>query len=78
MPLYEFECDSCKRVFESILPLGAREAPCPACHAPAGRLILSAVTHRNADHWQKQHLSALHRSLERDEIKKEAEKSIAM
>jgi putative FmdB family regulatory protein len=43
MPLYEYYCDPCNGIFESIRPM--REAslpvPCPECNRDAGRIMSS-------------------------------------
>ncbi len=78
MPLYEYECTGCQAVFEIISRHDALEKPiCPFCHSGKTRKLISAVTFRYADHWQQQHMSALSRSQERDEIKKEAQKQVS-
>jgi putative FmdB family regulatory protein len=43
MPIYEFRCRACDRVFEAIRPLGDRgvDLTCPACGAREPDKILS-------------------------------------
>jgi putative FmdB family regulatory protein len=40
MPLYEYRCPSCAERFERLQPISAAMAsPCPACGAPAPRVL---------------------------------------
>ncbi len=43
MPLYEYFCTSCQRVFETIRPAKEADAPaeCPACQHGSSQRILS-------------------------------------
>lgn len=43
MPLYEFRCGKCSKVFEAYVRLseGNKEVPCPDCGGPAGKLGIS-------------------------------------
>jgi putative FmdB family regulatory protein len=41
MPLYEYYCDTCDKVFEALRPVSASTEPakCPGCGAGAGRIM---------------------------------------
>ena len=41
MPLYEYHCEKCDKVFEALRPLreSAAPAPCPDCSSDAGRIL---------------------------------------
>ena len=41
MPIYEYYCESCDKVFESLRPVRLSEepAPCPQCSRDAGRIM---------------------------------------
>jgi putative FmdB family regulatory protein len=43
MPIYEYRCRACQRVFEAIRPLGddGKDLSCPACGEVAPEKILS-------------------------------------
>jgi putative FmdB family regulatory protein len=42
MPLYEYKCDQCEKVFEELMPLGGDDAPaCPACGSERTRKQMS-------------------------------------
>jgi putative FmdB family regulatory protein len=38
MPLYDFACRACGRVFEAMAPMNGGDQPC-TCGGPAGRLV---------------------------------------
>jgi len=37
--LYEFKCEKCKRVTEELVKLGTQKIKCPACGAPALKVL---------------------------------------
>jgi len=41
VPIYEYYCESCDKVFESLRPVRLSEepAPCPQCSRDAGRIM---------------------------------------
>lgn len=40
MPLYEYECERCGKVFETLCSIKERDnVECPECHKPARRLL---------------------------------------
>ncbi len=78
MPIYEYECQHCGAVFEDVGKVDADNPDCPFCNTADTRKLPTAATFRYADHWQQQHLGALNRSLERDAIKKEAQKQVGL
>ena len=75
MPIYEYACMDCNTEFEILASPAAHVMPvCPECHYDNVKRCISLVGYRHADHWQQEHMSAMRRSQERDEIKKEAQK----
>lgn len=47
MPLYEFECNSCKEISEFMLPLGANKKKCPGCGKPSLKKIISQTVYHD-------------------------------
>jgi putative FmdB family regulatory protein len=43
MPIYEYYCSHCRRVFEDLRPIAERDAPasCPSCSSPSQERQLS-------------------------------------
>jgi putative FmdB family regulatory protein len=41
MPIYEFQCTSCREVFEDTVPVGQRTHKCPHCGGKAKKMISS-------------------------------------
>jgi putative FmdB family regulatory protein len=37
--LYEFQCEKCKKVTEELVKLGTEKIKCPACGAPAFKIL---------------------------------------
>ncbi|NVM20358.1 MAG: zinc ribbon domain-containing protein [Desulfobacterales bacterium] len=51
MPIYDYECDNCRSVFEVILKVGGTPPPCPNCgNSECGRLITAPAVHVKQDH----------------------------
>jgi putative FmdB family regulatory protein len=44
MPIYEFECGSCRARFEELVAAGTGEMECPACGAAGAGRLLSNVS----------------------------------
>lgn len=43
MPIYEFECESCRNRFEELVPSGTESIACPKCGSERTRRRLSQV-----------------------------------
>ena len=43
MPIYEFECEGCREVFEELVAAGGA-APCPECGSERTRRLMSTVS----------------------------------
>jgi putative FmdB family regulatory protein len=44
MPIYEYKCQDCAKVFEEIVPIDSKKAfPCPACSSAKTVKILSVI-----------------------------------
>lgn len=39
MPIYEFTCSSCAKVFDEIVPMGTTERACPTCGSAAAKSV---------------------------------------
>jgi putative FmdB family regulatory protein len=48
MPIFEFRCESCKRVFEELVFSSEEKPACPACKSEDTHRILSAVKWKGA------------------------------
>jgi len=46
MPLYEYLCESCRKRFSLLRPIGERDAPaaCPECNQGGARRVLSVFS----------------------------------
>ncbi len=44
MPIYEFECEKCGRVFEELVAADSEPPPCPECGAAHARRLISLVS----------------------------------
>ncbi len=42
MPIYEFECIRCKRLFERVMKIGEETPACPACGTLEVRKVVAA------------------------------------
>jgi putative FmdB family regulatory protein len=76
MPIYELHCQSCHRDFETMAGINQESIACPHCRSTETRRLISHTHFRHADHWVKDMMGAMHRSKERDQLKKEAQQSI--
>lgn len=49
MPIYEFKCTKCERIFEQVRNLSRRDkkAQCPDCYHPAKRILSMPSLQRN-------------------------------
>ncbi|HOS97939.1 MAG TPA: zinc ribbon domain-containing protein [Deltaproteobacteria bacterium] len=44
MPIYEYECTKCGKVFEALVPMGAKDAPpCPTCSSRRVKKKISMI-----------------------------------
>jgi putative FmdB family regulatory protein len=68
MPLYEFECTSCKRVTESIEKMDVSGIVCPVCESLACKVISSPSFHLKDGGWASEGYSKKP-SIARDGIK---------
>jgi putative FmdB family regulatory protein len=41
MPIYEFQCTSCKEIFEDLVNVGQKTHKCPVCGAKSKKIISS-------------------------------------
>lgn len=48
MPLYEFECQSCRHTFEELV-FGDEKVACPACHAGKLTRLISVPARPQSD-----------------------------
>lgn len=71
MPIYELHCNSCGNDFETLAKVDELEILCIDCESTDTYRYISHTTHRHADHWMKNMMGAMHKSQERDKIKKE-------
>ena len=71
MPIYELYCNGCRKDFETISKVGEKHIPCIHCGSSDTRRYISISSYRHADHWMKDMMGAMHRSQERDKLKKE-------
>lgn len=46
MPMYEFKCNACKKVFEELVFGDPKSVPCPHCGSTNTQRLLSATTVR--------------------------------
>ena len=72
MPLYEYYCDSCEKVFEALRSVQASDQPakCPACGADADRIMpTSFASMVRKDGW-KQRAPFHHSSVRTEQPKK--------
>lgn len=44
MPIYEFECEECGRVFEELVAASGAATPCPQCGSERTRRLMSTVS----------------------------------
>jgi len=49
MPIYEFECEACRRRFEELVAGGTEHHACPSCGEPAQRRLSSVAPPRRVD-----------------------------
>jgi putative FmdB family regulatory protein len=68
MPLYEYRCPACDRVFEELRRAGDDdEASCPACGRPAPRIVsLSAFALKGSGFYATDYVSRRPGSFQRD------------
>jgi putative FmdB family regulatory protein len=51
MPIYEYECGGCGKVFEVIVHMGGASPSCPSCESSECRKLIGApAIHVKADH----------------------------
>lgn len=48
MPLYEFECAKCQKVFEELCPVGSAKPPCPVCRSRKVNKLMSSFAVRGS------------------------------
>lgn len=61
MPLYDFACPGCGRVFEEIVPADKKGPPCPDCGGGVRRLIGAASGYRADATWIESVLEVVER-----------------
>jgi putative FmdB family regulatory protein len=68
MPLYEYYCDNCDKVFDALRSFSASDqpAPCPTCAAPADRIMPTTFASMSRRDGWKQRTPYHHHSV-RDE-----------
>ena len=68
MPLYEFQCPACNRVFEELRRSGDEaEAPCPGCGASSPRIVsLSAFALKGSGFYATDYVQRRPGSFKRD------------
>ena len=71
MPIYELRCEDCGKFFETITRCTDDVIPCAHCGSENTQRLISMTTYRHADHWMKNMMGAMHKSQERDALKKE-------
>lgn len=50
MPIYEYRCLDCGRLYERLVPMGALDVPpCPACGGPRAQRLVSAIARPAGD-----------------------------
>jgi len=75
MPLYEYSCRDCLTQFEVLARMDEAAAACPNCRSVDTWRNPSMTHYRHGDHWQKDMMSALARSQERDQRKAELQQN---
>ncbi|NDV19068.1 zinc ribbon domain-containing protein [Pseudodesulfovibrio sp. JC047] len=71
MPIYELHCNGCDTDFEVLAGSCDDAIQCSHCGSTDTHKYISLTTYRHADHWMKNMMSAMHKSQERDKLKKE-------
>jgi putative FmdB family regulatory protein len=68
MPLYEFQCPACDRVFEELRRAGDEaDASCPDCGQPSPRVVsLSAFAFKGSGFYATDHANRRPASFQRD------------
>lgn len=77
MPIYEMHCRACGRDFETLARITEETIPCVHCQSEDTYKHISSTHFRHADHWMRNMMGAMHKSQERDQLKKEMEKAVS-
>jgi putative FmdB family regulatory protein len=44
MPLFEYKCESCGKVFEELVSRSDQQVPCPSCRSDNARKLISTFS----------------------------------
>jgi len=72
MPLYEYYCERCDKVFEALRSIAVSDAPspCPGCRRPADRIMPTTVATRSRKGGWSQRVPFHHAPVRAGELKK--------
>jgi putative FmdB family regulatory protein len=47
MPIYEYQCRTCKKKFETLVFRASEEVACPKCHGTDTHKLMSTFSHKS-------------------------------
>jgi len=53
MPMYEFKCDNCCKIFERFCSINENEIICPNCNNKIKKIISLSNFKLEGNHWEK-------------------------